>query len=210
MWRWRRWSLPGVGVRCPPVEFGLELIIRCCCGWLSTLEFEVALFIVVIDRLAELWVCAKWWSRGGDTGSDFTLIAIGDVLGGGVLFDTARWDRLWHHQMEYKKKKQNNMQSLNPLINEFGSNSAISTNRLTYFVWCKLLIFWWFQFDKLITSLELIEKSWAPNELNAGYGRPLIPGVCNATTGVFMDDCCRCYSIEIKEHRQFVWIFAAI
>lgn len=131
---------------------------------------------------------------------------------------TWRRSAIWYSQMRQtvapsngiQKKKQNNMQSLNPLINEFGSNSAISTNRLTYFVWCKLLIFWWFQFDKLITSLELIEKSWAPNELNAGYGRPLIPGVCNATTGVFMDDCCRCYSIEIKEHRQFVWIFAGI
>lgn len=86
--------LPGVGVKWPPVEFGLELIIRCCCGWFSTLEFDVALFIVVIDRLAELWVCAMWWSLGGDTGSDLTLIAIGDVLGGGVLFDTARWDKL--------------------------------------------------------------------------------------------------------------------
>lgn len=86
---------PGVGVKWPPVEFGLELIIKCCCGWFKTLIFEVALFIVVIERLAELCVCAIWWwSRGGDTGSDFTFTAIGDVLGGGVLFDTAKWDKL--------------------------------------------------------------------------------------------------------------------
>lgn len=64
----------------------------------------------------------------------------------------------------------------------------------THFVWCKLLIFWWFQLDKLMTSVEFIEKSCAPNELNAGYGSPLIPGVCNATTGVFMDVCCRCWN----------------
>lgn len=30
------------------------------------------------------------WSRGGDTGSDFTFTFIGDVEGGGVLFDTAK------------------------------------------------------------------------------------------------------------------------
>lgn len=86
-------NLPGVGVKWPPVEFGLELMIKCCCGWFKMLIL-VALFIVVIDRLAELCVWVKWWSRGGDTGSDLTLIAIGDVLGGGVLFDTAKWDKL--------------------------------------------------------------------------------------------------------------------
>lgn len=32
-----------------------------------------------------------WCSRGGDTGSDFTLIDKGDVEGGGVLLDMARW-----------------------------------------------------------------------------------------------------------------------
>lgn len=87
-------NLPGVGVKWPPVEFGLEFMIKCCCGWFKTLILVVALFIVVIDRLAELCVWVKWWSRGGDTGSDLTLIAIGDVLGGGVLFDTAKWDKL--------------------------------------------------------------------------------------------------------------------
>lgn len=83
-------NLPGVGVKCP-VEFGLVFIIKCDCGWLKWLIFDVALFIVVIESPAELCVCAKWWSRGGDTGSDFTLIGIGDVDGGGVLFDTANW-----------------------------------------------------------------------------------------------------------------------
>lgn len=96
---------PGVGVKWPLVEFGLEFIIRCCCGWFSTLMFEVALCIVVIDRLAELWVWAMWWSRGGDTGSDFTLMAIGDVLGGGVLFDTAKCDMLQDSRTQTIKKK---------------------------------------------------------------------------------------------------------
>lgn len=84
--------------------------------------------------------------------------------------------------------------------NQFEIELNRINNVCAHFVWCKLLIFWWFQLDKLITSVmtsvELIEKSWAPNELNAGYGSPVMPGVCNATTGVmtgvFMDDCCRC------------------
>lgn len=80
--------LPGVGVRCP-VEFGREVIIRCDCGWLKWLIFVDALFIVVIDNPLEFCTCPIWWSRGGDTGSDFTFIGIGDVAGGGVLFDTA-------------------------------------------------------------------------------------------------------------------------
>lgn len=105
-------TVPGVGVKCPPVEFGLELIIRCCCGWLSTFGFDVALFIVVIDRLAELCGCAIWWSRGGETGSDFTLIAIGDVLGGGVLFDTARWDKLRRRRRRGEKKTEHNISNM--------------------------------------------------------------------------------------------------
>lgn len=84
--------LPGVGVKCP-VELGLVFIIKCDCGWLKLkwLIFDVALFIVVIESPAVLCVCPIWWSRGGDTGSDFTFIGIGDVDGGGVLFDTANW-----------------------------------------------------------------------------------------------------------------------
>lgn len=39
-----------------------------------------------------------------------------------------------------------------------------------------------------------MEKSCAPNEPIDGYAdKPDIPGVCNATTGVLRDDCCRCY-----------------
>lgn len=49
----------------------------------------MALFIVVVDSPAVVWTCAIWWSRGGETGSDFTLIGIGDIDGGGVLFETA-------------------------------------------------------------------------------------------------------------------------
>lgn len=109
-------NLPGVGVKCP-VEFGRELITKCW-WWFKTLILDETLFIVVTDKLPLplppaspppteplpplllwpppppppiilLWCC----SRGGDTGSDFTLICIGDVEGGGVLLDTAKCGR---------------------------------------------------------------------------------------------------------------------
>lgn len=177
-------QLPGVGVKCP-VEFGLVLIIKCCCGC-KTLTFAVALFIVVADRPPAFCVWAKWWSRGGDTGSDFTLIGIGEVDGGGVLFDTAKWDKLLV-----------NAQS-NRLI--YSSPSVLawfdldwSGGSCKYLVCWTVLMFWWLQFDKPITSDEFIEKSCAPNEFIDEYDdNPDKLGVCSETTGVLRDACCRC------------------
>ena len=91
---------PSVGVKWP-VELGRDVIIICCGVWLKTLIFDVALFIVVIDKPDELWLCPMMllWSRGGDTGSDFTFTLIGDVEGGGVLFETAKCGKpLWERE----------------------------------------------------------------------------------------------------------------
>lgn len=96
--------LPDVGVKWP-VELGRELIIKWVCGWLRTLIFDDILFIVVVKPgvqcppppLPPLLpppppppIIFVWCSRGGETGSDFTLMCSGDVEGGGVLFDTAK------------------------------------------------------------------------------------------------------------------------
>lgn len=48
---------------------------------------------------AEPLLFCWWWqperSRGGDCGSDLTLIETGEVAGGGVLFGTAKWGSLY-------------------------------------------------------------------------------------------------------------------
>lgn len=188
--------LPGVGVRCP-VELGLVFIIKCDCGWLMWLIFDVALFIVVIERPAVLCVCAKWWSRGGDTGSDFTFIGIGDVDGGGVLFDTANWVNALQNKAKGQKKT-----SVGFHRSVRCQCAKVSRIKIKwYLVCCTVLMFGWFQLDMPMTSAELIEKSCGPNEPRLEYARF---GVCNATTGVFSDVCCRCCG-EYDEIRFLVW-----
>lgn len=137
---------------------------------------------------------------------------MGEVLGGGVLFDTAKWDKLyWKTNVFFLLVSRDALLQFAVSVeywrdcaeSSYGRQTQTSTP--TYFVCCKLPMFWWFQLDRLMTS-ELMEKSCAPNVLNAGYGKPVMPGVCSATTGVLSDDCCRCY----RTNRTANWMFSII